>query len=366
MGMSASQARLLSLTSRMHDLEFQAQGLQYSKLDLVNLKNNAFEEYEDALDSTKLQMAVVTTSGKEFQDITYTNMIMANTGALHSLYTITNSSTGQIYLPEQVASKLGFDPHHSDSVRDAIKSNTSLSDEEKLKQYLVTVARERVYVNDDEKRNLSDDAIIQALKDDGKESYWRTQYYSEMPSEQDFLLTVAKNYLYSARIDINEDDEYIAQMKKDGNHDYWKAIYYQIIGYKDDNDNIITGRGFCPISAQNATDRDWLTDKLNSGEVQLFKFTKESTLFNQNKVNIFAESSVATDTELQEVSNTELIAKASAKYEKVLSDIDAKETKLDLQLARIDSQHNALKTEYDSVKQIVSKNIDRSFKSFNA
>ena len=38
MGMSASQARLLSLTSRLHDLEAQAQGLQYTKLDLVNLK----------------------------------------------------------------------------------------------------------------------------------------------------------------------------------------------------------------------------------------------------------------------------------------------------------------------------------------
>ena len=36
MGMSASQVRLLSLTSRMHDLEFQAQAIQYTKLDLAD------------------------------------------------------------------------------------------------------------------------------------------------------------------------------------------------------------------------------------------------------------------------------------------------------------------------------------------
>ena len=49
-----------------------------------------------------------------------------------------------------------------------------------------------------------------------------------------------------------------------------------------------------------------------------------------------------------------------------IDDVDAKETKLDLKLAQIDTQHNALQTEYDSIKQIVSKNIERSYKTFNA
>lgn len=296
MGMSASQARLLSLTSRMHDLEYEAQALQYSKLDLADIKNKAYDEYEEALDSTKFQMTMVTADGKEYQDITYQNMIMANAGAVHSLYTLTESASGKILLPEQIASKITPMPNNVD----------------------------------------------------------------------DFLEIVAKNYLYTGRTDLTTQDEYIREMRSDGNYDYWKSIYYQIGGYQDDSGNLVSGRGFIPISKQNAVDRDWLSEALNSGDVSLYKMTKEESFLDGNAVNIFAETSMSSDPDITEVKNQELIDLASVKYEKAIDDVNTKDQKLDLQLAKIDSLHNALKTEYDSVKQIVSKNIDRSFKTFNA
>lgn len=296
MGMSASQARLLSLTSRMHDLEYEAQALQYSKLDLADIKNKAYDEYEEALDSTKFQMTMVTADGKEYQDITYQNMIMANAGAVHSLYTLTEAASGKILLPEQIASKITPMPNNVD----------------------------------------------------------------------DFLEIVAKNYLYTGRTDLTTQDEYIREMRSDGNYDYWKSIYYQIGGYQDDSGNLVSGRGFIPISKQNAVDRDWLSEALNSGEVSLYKMTKEESFLDGKAVNIFAETSMSSDPDITEVKNQELIDLASVKYEKAIDDVNTKDQKLDLQLAKIDSLHNALKTEYDSVKQIVSKNIDRSFKTFNA
>ena len=296
MGMSASQARLLSLTSRMHDLEYEAQALQYSKLDLADIKNKAYDEYEEALDSTKFQMTMVTADGKEYQDITYQNMIMANAGAVHSLYTLTEAASGKILLPEQIASKITPMPNNVD----------------------------------------------------------------------DFLEIVAKNYLYTGRTDLTTKDEYIREMRSDGNYDYWKSIYYQIGGYQVDSGNLVSGRGFIPISKQNAVDRDWLSEALNSGEVSLYKMTKEESFLDGKAVNIFAETSMSSDPDITEVKNQELIDLASVKYEKAIDDVNTKDQKLDLQLAKIDSLHNALKTEYDSVKQIVSKNIDRSFKTFNA
>ena len=53
MGMSASQVRLLSLTSRMHDLEFQAQGIHYTKLDIANDHNEAYDDYLEAIEKVK-------------------------------------------------------------------------------------------------------------------------------------------------------------------------------------------------------------------------------------------------------------------------------------------------------------------------
>ena len=379
MGMSASQARLLSLTARMHDMEFQAQALQYTKLDLINSKDAVYNEYLDAMDSTKLQMAVVTPTGKQFQDITYTNMIMSNAGAAHSMYIITNMRTGQVLLPEQVASKLGNDPNHADPLKESINplhdDNTPKTDAEMLKEYLILVAKERVFPNgkdDNDEPLTSDDAYYEALvaKDGGKVlNYWTNMYEAKFPkTEEDFLLIVAKNYLYTGRTDLESTSDYLNEMRKDGNYDYWRAVYYQITGYEDDNGNFVIGRGFCPISAENASDRDWLQDALNSGNVELYKLTNEQVdlSYVNSKTNIFAKTSVAIDTELAEAANDEIIRQAEVKYEKAMKDIDEKETKLDLKLAQIDTQHNALKTEYDSVKQIVSKNIDRSFKTFNA
>lgn len=56
MGMAASQARLLALTSRMHDIELRAQNLESQKLSLATQEDAAYQKYCDALDATKIQV----------------------------------------------------------------------------------------------------------------------------------------------------------------------------------------------------------------------------------------------------------------------------------------------------------------------
>ncbi|GEM_PF-4048263 len=369
MGMSASQARLLSLTSRMHDLEYQAQGLQYSKLDLVNLKDNAYNEYNDVLDSTKFQMSVITPTGNQYQDVTYNNMMMSNAGAVHSMYMLANASTGQILLPEQVAKQFkGGLPESLDDFMTTVAKNYLYSGRADLDAEAKQNA-ENVLANSGITYSLNDtlsDFLLKVAKNKYKGD-------ASLKTDTDYMSKLQQDGSYNDWVDkFNKiNTPYTSEMKGDGNYDYWQGLYYQMVGYTDDGGNIVSGRGFCPISQQNSTDRDWLSDALNSGEVQLFKMTKEESIFTDlkadtHKINIFAETSMATDPEITEVQNTELIAQAESKYEKTLEDIDAKDTKLDLQLSKIDTEHNALKTEYDSVKQIVSKSIDRSFKTFNA
>ena len=285
MGMSASQARLLSLTSRIHDLEYQAQTLQYSKLDLSDLKNDAYEEYLETLNSTKFQLAVLTTDGTEYQDITYQTLTTSTSTGLHSMYMLTDSATGKIILPEQVASR--FDP--------------------------------------------------------------------QTDTLEDFLEIVGKYYLYSGRSDLDSQEDIIAEMQSDGNYEYWYSLYYNI-GVK----------GYTSISKSNQTDRDWLEEAINSGEISLYKMSSDEGYVDGTEVNIFEETSMSTDEDLVEVEDDEVITQAAIQYEKAIDDIDEKDTKLDLQLAQIESEHDALETEYDSVKQIMSKSIERSFKSFNA
>ena len=71
MGMSSSQARLLSLTSRQHDVEWRAQKLQAEKLQLANDSDRVYNTYLAALSSTKIQARVYDQwEGDTFKDAT--------------------------------------------------------------------------------------------------------------------------------------------------------------------------------------------------------------------------------------------------------------------------------------------------------
>ncbi len=61
----------------------------------------------------------------------------------------------------------------------------------------------------------------------------------------------------------------------------------------------------------------------------------------------------------------EAIAKAEVQYKKALKKIQSKDKKYDQDLKKLDAEHNALQTEYESIKEIIQKNTDRSFKAFS-
>ena len=51
MGMAASQARLLAITARIHDVEFQAQSIQAAKIRLAMQEDQIYEQYLNALEA---------------------------------------------------------------------------------------------------------------------------------------------------------------------------------------------------------------------------------------------------------------------------------------------------------------------------
>ena len=54
MGLSASQARLLTITARKADCEYESMRLSHQKLALSRDMNNVSAEYQDAVNQTKL------------------------------------------------------------------------------------------------------------------------------------------------------------------------------------------------------------------------------------------------------------------------------------------------------------------------
>jgi hypothetical protein len=69
MGLSSSQARLLNLTARMHQIEYKAAKLEAEKLQMSNESNKVYETYLDALEASKVQIKKLTSDGS----VTYTD-----------------------------------------------------------------------------------------------------------------------------------------------------------------------------------------------------------------------------------------------------------------------------------------------------
>ena len=56
---------------------------------------------------------------------------------------------------------------------------------------------------------------------------------------------------------------------------------------------------------------------------------------------------------------------AEVKYEQALKDIEAKDKQYDNRLKLLDTEHNALQTEYESVKSVIDKNVERTLKIYS-
>ncbi|MGN1154028.1 MAG: hypothetical protein ACI4S3_08355, partial [Candidatus Gastranaerophilaceae bacterium] len=79
----------------------------------------------------------------------------------------------------------------------------------------------------------------------------------------------------------------------------------------------------------------------------------------------YSQVNIATDTNLQEVSDELDLKKAEAKYEADMRKIDAKDKKFDTDLAALEQERNAIKTEMDTLKTVAKDNVDRTFKLFS-
>ncbi len=113
-------------------------------------------------------------------------------------------------------------------------------------------------------------------------------------------------------------------------------------------------QGYKIIENGLASSSEWLEFALESGLVTMEQVDKS---FNWKSLDYKTCSNITEETD-----NSELVAKAEAEYNRAMKDIDAKDSIYDMELKNIDTEHTALQTEYDSIKSVISKNIERTFK----
>ncbi len=310
MGLSSSQARLLNLTARMHQIEYKAARLEAMKLQMANESTRVYEEYLDALDKTKLQKKTLTQSGAvTYVDFTsYGDFLSAGYAlVVHGLPSTITYKTGVTYTEN------GQRVYYTKAEADALKSEHP--------EYWFT------------------------------ESVTKPGYYVR-GSLQEYTAGT-----YNGSYTCREESSLIAAVKEI---------------FKDSDGN--------GIDITNALANDFstlLVNLVNSGNVTIatsFGTTTDSldgwqytNQFYQPSNPNFAdyETSVATNTGLQEVTDEVNLKKAEAKYEADMKRIDMKDRKYDTDLAAMDAERNAVKQEMETLKTVAKDNVERTFKLFS-
>ena len=78
----------------------------------------------------------------------------------------------------------------------------------------------------------------------------------------------------------------------------------------------------------------------------------------------YVELSVSGTNDIYEVYDTSDDAAAKAEYDAAMSKLQTKDKVLEMDADRIETEHNAIQTEIESVESVIKKNIETSYKTF--
>ena len=128
-----------------------------------------------------------------------------------------------------------------------------------------------------------------------------------------------------------------------------------IAGFYDALFNQICTKGW--TENEKVDDPEYLQQMLQSGAMYVSTMTDDGFYYQGN---------YATNSYIKEVTDEEGIAQAEAKYNREKEKLNYKESILDTKMKSLDTEISALTTEYDTVKSVIQKNIEKSFKRYNA
>ena len=411
MGMAASQARLLTITARMHDVEYQAQSIQNAKIQLSTQSDQIYQNYLEALDATTLTI-------KDYEG----NTIAANFNNLFGIDAVDTKDKyalfddrGRLVVENEIATAYndfkksgaesdayafamwmlnpkGYNMKYTDSTKaenpkdidltdaessvseTAVTSNGSLKDIYDKINKKAQETLEQVFGKEDAKcygeendtskavtytKKGLDDAIGNAGSEAGEKAL------KEALEECNALEKSYRYKLYQQNAEAIYNKKYGAEGADcfdQDDFDYYVRMY-----------NEIQQAGGCvsidefdgPLNGDASTDGDWLKNQLSSGKFSI-------SIVNTDKKNgdiSFSTTSTATDSSLTETTTSTIdkkaLAKAEAEYEHESKKIDQKEKKYDMELSKLETEREALKTEYESVKKVASDNIERTFGIFS-
>ena len=347
MGMAASQARFLSLTARKNNVEYEGQQINQQRTTLTNESSNYYSQLCNLVVPTPPSTEDYTKTTYTFVDGSETNTINSLVAKQNGLYILNYT---QAYETESVV------------------SNGSVVTTKKVDED----GNETFYVGSTKLRAINPDATIddEAIKSD---PYLSTLETAEV---QD-ILTMEKTYLTLLTEKYGDQGWYVRYQKNSSTGSYDPVFYNKQQVDNADCKSYVYGTTTETREIKNATAR---VDQDTSGRyinIYIYDTNADGSIKTDAFGNeIYTEYGLTTTTESDDNAYNDAMNQYNynkAKYDQQIETINAKieiiqgqDKDLELRLKQLDTEENAISTELDSVKKVISKNVDSSFKTFNA
>ena len=228
----------------------------------------------------------------------------------------------------------------------------------------------KIYVDQDYGTDLEKPATITANRETTVtgvvETAVKTLFYEGSTAEQrelyDYAMAISEKYAKGSEMVYDADKV-----------QYYKNIYQQMItkGFTT-FDKMIDEKYINTMSYKTASGD---TSALNNEKlaycndnwlITLLKNGKLSIAFYDITNNNFVKTTLDDDESIVEKENKSKMAIAEQVYQNHMDKIESEDKRFDMQLSKLESEHTALTTEYESVSKVISKNVEKSFNIFNA
>lgn len=376
MGMSASQARFLSLTARKNNVEFEGQQINQQRTTLSNESASYYSEL--------CNMTVPTPpSIDDYTKVSYTFNDGAMTNTLTSLLAKSNAAADDQY-----------------------KYVVNYVEQWQDDYAIVAASSSLVQVNDPD--NPTEFRIgSQILRQAGKAPAAGTdEYYDSLDTNQKDALLKNEAYLEKmAQEKTGSDDTfYVRYVKNTTTGNYEPYLYAKTeLTSKEKYNNKNLGSIPCyslgsTTQTREILHKDGSVEKDSSGRyvaitIKLQNATKE-VKYTEDDAEVKAGTAKAGDVKTpaqEEVTRTYQLTTTTTtdeeayndamneynykqhEYDHKIQEINSKleivqqqDKQLELKLKQLDTEENAISTEMDAVKKVISKNVESSFKTFNA
>lgn len=386
MGMAASQARFLSLTARKTNVEYEGQQINQQRTTLSNESSNYYSQLCNMVVPTPPSSEDYSKTIYTFKDGSESNTINSLIAKQGGWYILNYTQT---YETESVMSNGNVIVSGIPKLDESGKPERDEENHIIYSGYQIGASPLRTIVDnetlEDWKKTTEENGktkyenYLESLK--SSDPYLKT---IEEPSQLEKILTMENEYLTMLQTKYGENKDWFVRYQKNSSNGNYEPVFYDAEEVRKADYSEKTSASLSGIKSytygqttesreiQNASAR--VTQDTSGRYISLIIYDKDAN--GEPIADSGIEYTLTATTQSDDAAYNDAMNQYNydkAVYDQEINSINAKievlhgqDKDLELRLKQLDTEENAISTEMEAVKKVVSKNVENTFKTFNA